>query len=62
MGCGRRLVRDRSMAKSHPHNCSHVSLGAKDVDGDPSRLSCMCTQEQSALGAEGKEQDQLLPK
>lgn len=62
VSCGRRLVRDRPMAERHPHNCSHVSLGAKDMDGDPSRLSCMHTQEQSALGAEGKEQDQLQPK
>lgn len=50
VGCSGWLVGDRSMAKCHPHNCSHVSLCAKDVDGDPGGLPCTCIQEQSALG------------
>lgn len=50
VGCSGWLVGDGSMAKSHPHNRSHVSLCAKDMDGDPSGLPCTCIQEQSALG------------
>lgn len=48
------------MAKRHPHNRSHVSLRAKDVDGDPSGLPCVCIQEQSALGGK-KEQAEPVP-
>lgn len=50
VGCSRWLVGDRPMAKSHAHNRSHVSLRAKDMDGDPSRLPCVHTEELSALG------------
>lgn len=50
VGCGRRLVGDRPMAERHAHNRSHVSLRAKDMDGDPSGLPCVGIQEQLALG------------
>lgn len=53
VGCSRRLVGDRPVAKGHAHDCSHVSLRAEDMDGDPSGLPCVCIREQSALG-EGK--------
>lgn len=53
VGCSRRLVGDGSMAERHAHNRSHVSLRAKDMDGDPSGLPCACMQEQLALGGKG---------
>lgn len=38
-GCGW-LVGDGPVAQSHAHNGRHVSLSAKDMDGDPSGLPC----------------------
>lgn len=39
VGSNRRLVGDWSVAQRHADNGSHVSLGAKNMDGDPSGLS-----------------------
>lgn len=38
-GC-RRLVGDRPVTQGHAHDGRHVSLGAEDVDGDPSGFPC----------------------
>lgn len=37
--CGR-LIGDGPMAQGHAHDGRHVSLGAEDMDGDPSGLPC----------------------
>lgn len=37
--CGR-LIGDGPMAQGHAHDGRHVSLGAKDVNGDPGGLPC----------------------
>lgn len=39
VGSNRRLVGDWSVAQSHANNGSHVSLCAKNMDGDPSGFS-----------------------
>lgn len=40
VGCCGRLVGDGPVAQGHAHNGRHMSLGAKDMDGDPSGLPC----------------------
>lgn len=35
-----RLIGDGPVAQGHAHNGCHVSLGAKNMDGDPSGLPC----------------------
>ena len=40
MGCCGRLIGDGPMAQGHAHDGRHVSLGAKDVNGDPGGLPC----------------------
>lgn len=58
VGCSRRLVGDRPVAQCHAHNGSHVSLRAKDMDGDPCGLPCR--HRTVSLGEKG--QEELLPK
>lgn len=52
---GRRLVGDGPVAERHAHDRRHVRLRAKDVDGDPGGLPCMCIQEHSAFWREKEE-------
>lgn len=40
MGCGGRLIGDGPVTQGHAHDGRHVSLRAKDMNGDPSGLPC----------------------